>query len=339
MTRRALIWLVVSLAIITACRVHESPVGESHVNVALTLSFQEDLPLYSELEYKTKAAGDLQLRHTLRMYHATGTNRWSETPDIERVVYGKELKDVVMDLRLEPIRYYVMVWTDYVDAAANGLFYNPTDFHNIRIPEGNYLGASPGRDAFCGAMVMDLSTVLEADAHIDRTLPMTRPVAKYSIVATDKDVFLRMFLDRLKDRLRAEGQETKAEQTKVEDIDPSIFRVVVAYSGFLPDTWNLWQGRPVDSRTGVRYESGLRELSDGNMEMAYDFVLVNGQESAVSIQIYIYDDRGDILGTVQTDIPLHMGMRTVLKGKFLTSGAASGISIDPGFEGEFNIKL
>lgn len=342
MRNRILIWLFTLVAVLTGCRsVHEVPSGDPRVKVNFTIDFEDALPLYTEKEYKTKAQGNYLARHTVAIYRSTGPDRWSDTPDYTSTFYSDEISSQHFQVILEPVLYRVMVFTDYVDGATmSSLCYRPSDFTSIRIPEDiPYTGSNPARDCFTGTRDLDLSRVLESDATVDESLTMTRPVGKYSIVATDKDDFLKMFLVRLRERLLAEGNTTKATETKAEDISLDIFKIKVVYSGFLPDTYNLWRGRPVDARSGVSFNSTLRELESGDLELAFDFVLVNGEEGAVNVAIYIYDDRNEILGTVQTEIPLHTGMRTVLKGKFLTSGAASGISINPGYDGEFNIPL
>ncbi len=341
MRNRFLILLVLLPAILAGCTtVHEVPQGDPRVTVNLTINFDDALPLYTEKEYKTKAAQENYVfRHTVKLYRSTGPGRWADDPDRSLTFYSDEIRTQSFQIVLEPLLYHVMVFTDYVDASHKSLGFNPEEFTSITLTDGPYIGSTPSRDCFAGTLDLDLSRVMEMDATVSESLTMTRPVGKYSIVATDKEDFLKMFLTRLRERLLAEGNPTKADETKVEDIDMDLFRIHVVYSGFLPDTYNLWRGRPVDARSGVSFDSTLRELESGDIELAFDFVLVNGDEGAVNVSIYIYDDRNEILGSVQTEIPLHTGMRTILKGKFLTSGAASGISINPGYDGEFNIPL
>ena len=336
-----LIPLLILSAVLTGCfTVHEVPQGDPQVTVDFTVSFDQTLPLYTEKEYKTKAqGGDFVYRHTVRLYRSTGPGRWADDPDYDAVFYSQDIETQSFRIVLEPVLYKVLAFTDCVSPSHVPLCFNTDEFTNVSLLDGPYSGSDPSRDCYAACVDLDLSKVLESDAHVEESLTMTRPVGKYSIVATDKDEFLKMFLNRLRERLLAEGEVTKANETKAEDISLDMFVIKVVYSGFLPDTYNLWRGRPVDARSGVSFNSTLRELESGDLELAFDYVLVNGEEGAVNVSIYIYDDRNEILGSVQTEIPLHTGMRTILKGKFLTSGAASGISINPGYDGEFNIPL
>jgi hypothetical protein len=334
-----IIWLLVAALLAWACDVHEFPTENQYVDITLNVTFDDNLALYREIDYTKAEPKERRMRHTIEAYYATGPATWAIEPDFRTTVYTDGPQDVTVNLKLEPARYRLMVWSDYTDASGSSLYYDPTDFNSIRIPDTAYIGSDPYRDAFAGVKEMDLTQVLEADAHIEETLTMTRPVGKYSIVATDRDAFLKMYISRIKERMMRENVGTKAQEPRVEDIDIDIFKVVVVYTGFLPDTYNMWMQRPTDARTGVQFESRLREMEGGDLELALDYVIVNGEESSVSVGMFIYDDYNEILATIQTNIPLHAGMRTTLTGKFLTSGAASGISIQPGYDGEFNIPL
>ena len=340
MTKTLRIFAALLLGVLLAsCDVHELPKGDAYVDVTLTVKFDDDLPLYRELDYTTKAEGqNVQMRHTIRAFRANGVNRYSTEPAVEKVVYTGGVQDVTVDLRLEPVDYKIMVWSDYADEAGKALFYDAADFGSVRILEGEYKGSNPYRDAFSGTKELALTEILEASAHIEETLQMTRPVGKFSIISVDRDEFLKMFMARLVERYKNQASVGPI-YSKAEDIDVNIFKVVVAYNGFLPDTWSLWTGRPIDARTGVQFNSRLRELEGGDLELAFDYVLVNGEESSVNVNVYIFDDLGDILSVMHSDVPLHAGMRTVLTGRFLTSGAASGVSIKPGYDGEYNIQL
>ena len=340
MNLRRLILLLAAPLLAWACDVHEFPTENQFIDVSLKVTFDDNLALYREIDYVTKTdIPKRRMRHTVEAYYATGPATWAEEPDFRTTLYTDGPQDLSLKLQLEPARYRLMVWSDYTDDLGSSLYYDPGDFHNIRIPDGSYNGSDPYRDAFAGVLEVDYSTILEADAKVEETLTMERPVGKYSVIATDRDDFITMYIARLKERMMKSGVETKGQEPKAEDIDINIFKVIVAYTGFLPDTYSLWSQAPVDSRTGVQFQSSIREMEGGDLELAMDYVIVNGEESSVSVGLYIYDDYNEILATFQTSIPLHSGMRTILKGNFLTSGAASGISIQPGYEGEFNIPL
>lgn len=324
---------------LASCDVHELPEGDTHVDVSLNISFDEVLPLFRELDY-TKVVNDApvrQMRHIIRVFRANGINRFSDTPEVEKILYTDGIKEISTSMQLAPVDYKVLVWSDWVDESKAPLYYDADDFSKVRLFDGPYKGSDQYRDAFSASKVLELHSILEAEAKVEEDIVMNRPVAKYSIVSADRTDFLKMFMARLEERYKQSSEPIK--YSKPEDIDINLFKIVVAYNGFLPDTYSLWTSRPVDARTGVQFESRISQIESGNLELAFDYIIVNGEESSVSATIYIFDDLNVILSTFKVDIPLHVGMRTTLTGRFLTSGAASGVSINPGYEGEFNVPL
>jgi hypothetical protein len=85
---------------------------------------------------------------------------------------------------------------------------------------------------------------------------------------------------------------------------------------------------------------------DGELELCYDYVFVNGKQTNVKINFNFY--RGDISvgadGVVTGEeishwtgivVPLKRNMETIVEGRMLTTNfGTGGFGIDPGFEGE-----
>ena len=116
------------------------------------------------------------------------------------------------------------------------------------------------------------------------------------------------------------------------------YRVVFYYVGFMPDTYSMFTDKPVDSVTGVTFQSVLRRMDDAQATLGFDYVFVNGKESAVTVRIGIYDDEGTQLSlTEPIEIPLKRNHHTVLRGKFLMSEASGGVTINPNFDGDHNL--
>lgn len=55
------------------------------------------------------------------------------------------------------------------------------------------------------------------------------------------------------------------------------------YSGYLPDTYNIAADKPVDARTGVWFESKIGIINENEASLGFDYVFVNGQQTAVTI--------------------------------------------------------
>ena len=102
--------------------------------------------------------------------------------------------------------------------------------------------------------------------------------------------------------------------------------------------WSNYTDKPVDSSTGVMFESTLRKLSESEASMGFDYVFVNGKKSAVTVQIGIYDNEGTQLSlTEPIEVPLKRSHHTIMTGMFLMSEASGGVTINPDFDGDHNL--
>ncbi len=72
--------------------------------------------------------------------------------------------------------------------------------------------------------------------------------------------------------------------------------------------------------------------------MGFDYVFVNGKESAVTVKVGIYDDENRQLSISEAiEVPLKRNYHTVIRGPFLTSKASGGVNIDPDYNGDYNL--
>jgi hypothetical protein len=149
------------------------------------------------------------------------------------------------------------------------------------------------------------------------------------------------FIDKESFRFATKANENKAEsdeatQTKTVNIED--YKMVFYYVGFMPNTYSMYTDKPVDSSTGVMFESTLKKLSESEASIGFDYVFVNGKESAVTVQIGIYDNEGTQLSlTEPIEVPLKRSQHTVMTGMFLMSEASGGVTINPDFDGEHNL--
>ena len=102
------------------------------------------------------------------------------------------------------------------------------------------------------------------------------------------------------------------------------------------------RGVPFDATTGVNFVSSISETStegDGTATLGWDYVMVNGEESSVTMALGLYNDEGQLVGQSSTlNVPIKRGGITVVKDDFLTKTASGGgIGIDPSFDGDINI--
>ena len=88
----------------------------------------------------------------------------------------------------------------------------------------------------------------------------------------------------------------------------------------------------------MQFISCLQPLNEEEALVGFDYVIVNGIESSVSIHVALYAPDGDMISLSNAvTVPVMRGKVTTVRGKFLTLSTGGGIGIDPGFDGEFNL--
>ena len=345
-------WLILLSALLAfvSCDIHEFPEGEHDVDVALNLVFDYDLPQYKIIDYRTRGGDDAlksadypyEVRYVVDFYREDND---TVEPDYRFTFSGSNVEDLgrTEHVLVAPARYRILAWTDFVAKETGTPFYDIVDMKNITFHGDNpdvtvytgagYIGNNDFRSAFRGEAPLDLSAFNQNGSKADVTVPMQRPLAKFNIIATDRDELVAFWLKQLE----ARGIATK---DGADQVNLDLFHVRIYYNGYLPSVFNNFSNRPVSSDTGLLFEGKIKELTDGDAELAFDYVMVNGEESSVNISIAIYDDQWDEISVVSgIDVPLLRSHLTTLRGKFLTTGTQSGISINPEYDGEFNVYI
>ena len=212
--------------------------------------------------------------------------------------------------------YRLLAWADWVDhGSVTDKYYNTSNLGDITFL-GKYDGNNDYRNAYAGGANLEFSVLLgDTTTVVREQLPLRSIMGKVKFVATDYNAYVE------------KGQN---------------LRVLVAYSGFLPNHYSLTRGVPFDATTGVSFLSPMTEVStsgDGQATLGYDYVMVNGEESSVTMALGMYDDEGKLVGTSGSlNVPIKRGGITVVKGHFLTkTSSGGGIGIDPSFDGDINI--
>ena len=348
--KKYLLIVLCSILTLAGCDIHEFPEGEHDVDVTLNLVFKYDLPQYKIIDYRTRSGADAvksispdyEVRYTVDFYRED--NNTAE-PDYRFKFTGTDVDDLnrAEHVLVAPARYKILAWTDFVDKSTRTPFYDIVDMKNITFHGDNpdvtvftgssYVGNNDFKDAFRGEEPLDLSAFNQNGSHAEVTVNMERPMAKFNIIATDRDELIAFWLKQL----AARGIDTKGD-IETEGLD--LFHVRIFYNGYLPSVFSNFGNRPVSSDTGIVFEGSIKEFEDGDAELAFDYVMVNGQESSVNISIAIYDDQWDEISVISgVDVPLLRSHLTTLRGKFLTAGTQSGISINPEYDGEFNVFI
>lgn len=347
---RKILYLIICLPLLllSACDVHEWPETPEFVKMHLRLNYETDMTewehLYDGAEVIEQGYGETydnhrdygKIRYIVRTYPVSEKMR-TISDYTQEFVFTKDISegyDHEVTLDLLPGNYNVMVWSDIVQHGGDTYFHDKTNFAEITL-QGEHQGNNDYRDAFRGSGNVTLIADIIERVPDTLDIAMQRPLAKYEFITTDLTEFIN------KEQTRADAK-SKAQSTDGEDVTTKVsiedYKVVFYYVGFMPNAYSLFTDKPVDSATGVLFESTLNSLSETEASVGFDYVFVNGTESAVTVQIGIYDNEGTQLSlTEPIKVPLRRSHHTIMRGMFLMSETSGGISINPEFDGDYNL--
>lgn len=324
MKRRYRMVYVLAVLVLTAC-VHDFPTltddGETGVDPTL-VEVSADVVL--NLAFSP---------HEVRAKHSAAVFRRRFVVEVRRDNHTVVRQVVVMDemgdnryslplrLKLHAVEYTLAVWTDYVkpDSEAD-LYYHTGDMGNIFYTDP-YAGNTDRRECLYGTMVMDLRPHRNQwNARVKVELDMVRPLARYEIVATDVEHFLK----------------------KMKITDAKEFFVQVFYDFYFPTAFDVWTGMPNDSRLGVAFTVPFDLPADDRQEcvIVSDYIFAGNVGSFMPLTIELHDHDGNLISRVTgLKIPYERGHHTTVCIPFLTSQMGGGVDISPDFGGENDVDI
>ena len=364
---------VCALLCVTSCAVHEWP-EPSPADVIVNLDFDTQLPQYKVLnEEGTRASHDgrdYDIRYAIAAYRLLQDGSYAEEPFLLKVFSKDEIEELNATFRfsIDEGSYRFYVWTDFVLAGTRSdYFYNTTSFRRISL-QGTHEGNNDFRDAFSGSADLKVIRRGSKETPSTVTVQMRRPLAKFEFITTDLQEFITKTIEAMIRKEEAEAAakagETKSEggdnpeditpiesdtktdgdtktgDTKTPVVDLEKYTVVFFYSGYMPNAYNMMEGKPCDSATGVKFSSAISAIDNHDARLGFDYVFVNGEESSVMVTVALYDEEGTQLSiSRQIEVPIKRSMLTTVRGSFLMQNTGGGVAIDPGFDGEYNIVL
>ena len=178
---------------------------------------------------------------------------------------------------------------------------------------------------FCGQATLDLTPYrCRLAARHREEIQLERPLAKIELITTDVIKYLNK-LEQMKS-VRPAG---------IED-----FTVQLGYTGYFPTGFNVVSNRPNEAVTGIQFTSVPIIISNNEACLAFDYVLVNGTESSVTLEMVICNEKGQEVNWVSgVEVPVRRNRITTVRDAFLTREFAPGIGINPGFDGEINVVV
>lgn len=339
-----------ALLCITSCAVHEWP-EPSPADVIVNLDFDTQLPQYKVLnEEGTRASHDgrdYDIRYTIAAYRLLQDGSYAEEPFLLKVFSKDEIEELNATFRfsIDEGSYRFYVWTDFVLAGTQSdYFYNTTSLRRISL-QGTHEGNNDFRDAFSGSADLKVIRRGSKETPSTVTVQMRRPLAKFEFITTDLQEFITKTIEAMIRKEEAEAAakagETKSDgDTKTPVVDLEKYTVVFFYSGYMPNAYNMMEGKPCDSATGVKFSSAISAIDNHDARLGFDYVFVNGEESSVMVTVALYDEEGTQLSiSRQIEVPIKRSMLTTVRGSFLMQNTGGGVAIDPGFEDEFNIYI
>lgn len=276
-----------------------------------TIRYMLRLPLPTLPDYvPTRSATPYQLRAVAEAYYK-GTNNLA----LRKVVATEA--DRTFDMTLGAGSYDIRLWADYVPAGSKGdYYYITTDTKAVTLADTkNYPAGSDTKDAFYGTFSIDLANETQT-----QEVELIRPFAKYRLVATD--------VERYRSLVTNNGYPPLGEAV-----------ITVQYQSYFPSSFNITSGAPNDAATDVKFVAKLGEITGESVEIATDYVLVNGTESAVTVTIVLSDRNGKVYGRVpDVQIAYRRNHLTTVSGDFLTAGkTGGGITVDTEWDGIYDV--
>lgn len=279
----------------------------------------------------------VKLRYVVDLYRVVASNAQFVKREVRLADPAQPIPDnVVFDL--EAAEYKVLVWCDYVRESDpyKSWYYNTDDLRNIRYADIE-VKDNNDKDVFTNMAHLNFREYYYMSGEHEESVHLTleRPKGRYKCVTTDVGDYL--------------NKEEVSEITSV-----------VTYIQYVAAGYNVEEQKPnyfESTRTYLTTVTTDDLDQNGNLEMCYDYVFVNGKQTNVKINFQFF--RGVVTmkngqlykedGTLASDddrisnwsgvvVPLKRNMETIIEGRLLTASFGSGgIGIDPGFEGEIVI--
>lgn len=345
MKSHTLILLLLTVSVLSSCvhREFEYPLpGGLPVDVEFQLQYYDkEMPLHTVVDYnntRSSAGNTPASRHIINVYDSNGR-------EVASAVLTDEAENSTLTRRhtlsLLPGTYTAVCWTDYTEGGTDDWHYDTSAFPNVKLccsaADGGLLVHSantPWRDAYSGSRAFSVDNdalVTYGDkAGVDRVIiEMRRPMARFIFEATDFEEFAHA---------HALAEPRAGEATVLPG-----YEITFLYADYMPSIYDAHTDAPIDSRVGASFTGEPRSSSTGSgaIEMGSDFVFVHPLETSVSVAMEVRDTgTGELLAHAGPyTVPLLRNRLTIVRGRFLTARSGSGMVIDTGFDGEYNIEI
>lgn len=322
-----------ALMSLSSC-VNEWPKGNERQH-GVTLHVVCDTEWLPDYDYEYTRAENMEIKYIFQVYKKGSTTEMVKETSVFSYDFDRNPFDVA--LSLYPGDYDVYVWSDVCNAeTGESLYYETSNFARISytLP---YVGDTDYKDAFRGMASLTVADTDYIDQAGSQTIELSRPLARYIFISTDLDTFVDEQVTRGK--LRSVGLRGDDNYASILEEELDGYTVKINYPLYMPSVFDNFLDRPVDSWTGMSFTGGIKPINEDEATVGLDYVMMNGGESFVQVSMEVYDDDGvKVAGTPTLNIPTLRNRTTLVYGKFLTTNADAGVTINPDFDGQFNIE-
>lgn len=316
-------------------------VDPSLVHVNLNLSVDPSIEPFAPAGRSEGAAAEHDVRWMVEVFRdeIDGEPEFDALLTCDPADDGQHATSTALDLHAG--KYIVVAWADYVDDGSTAdKYYSVPSLDRITIAEaGDYLGDEEHKDTYVAVEEVDLTGYHDQwNAEVAHAVTLERPMAKIEFITTDVDKLLADLEEARSGR--ASSRVPLSDNLLSDNPDLNALRVTVEYAGYLPSGFNVYTNKPNDAVQGMSFTCSLTRLSGNEARLGSDYIFVNGNESAVTVNLVIRDDAGNLVNRVDgINVPIARGKLTTIRDEFLTKDYAPGIGIDPDFEGEIDIVI
>lgn len=228
--------------------------------------------------------------------------------------------NIPVTMKLHARDYQLVVWADYIIAGSEeDLFYNTEDIISI-IGTTPYTGNTEYKDVQTASIALNLSEYRKQwGVKVPVRVNLERPVAHYKLITTDVQRYLT-------NNPGAAGKK---------------HTVTIKYENYLPVGYNAYDKIPKHSYMYMQYSNTFTLPATGatEMDLSFDYLFASDDKPTQPVTIEIKNEKGEIVACTTTLIVNYVkGKSVIIRGPFLTTKETPGVGIDPGFDGEKEIK-
>ena len=342
-------WIIASVILLSAIScVHQWP-EPAVTQVVLSLEYETELPKGPYIDVSTRAGEaeqEYDMRYTIHAYKLSNDGSIADTPYQTYMFTQDDIMnpDKTFTLDIMEGEYRFMVWSDYViQGSSEDLYYNADSFKYIKLygrEDGmKHVGNTDYRDAYIGSSDVEVIRFGGDHPPVSSTIRMARPLSKVVFITNDlEDWKTKVLTNMYESALQSANPGDRVELP--EEVDLSQYIVKIMYPQYMPNAFNIITDRTTWSDFNVSFNSHLIQLNEDEAAMGFDYVFANSSDASVVMAVGLYDKAGTQLArSYDITVPLERGKITTVVGSFLLEESDGGVSINPDFEGEFNIVI